>query len=183
MLLESTEILNERLLNRYGKFEDGRALWRVVYSEDQYEKRLTWFTPEGFKLLSPVMVELPKYKQWIHNKYILEKLMPIPESQLRELVGKTSYEPVWTFEDRYGNVLPPKWEAIEIIIRTIHQKSALAVGMPYVDPDNESCPEESLEKRRDRVVKIEEELFGNETDTGDALAHKQAIVVPGVKES
>jgi hypothetical protein len=36
----------------------------------------------------------------------------------------------------------------------------------------------SLEETQQRVETIQKELFGNETDTGDALAHGEAIVVP-----
>src|ERR1043166_1123060 len=118
-MLESIETLNERLENTYGKYENFPR-WRIVYSEDQYEKRLTHYTSEGFELLSPVMMELPKYKQWIHNKYILELIMPIPEFQRHEVVGVLSYEPVWVFEDGRGRPLPPKWEAIQLIIKTVH---------------------------------------------------------------
>jgi hypothetical protein len=171
--MESIEVLNDRLLNLYGKFENVPA-WRIVYSEDQFEKRLTWFTDEGFALLTPVMKLLPKYKQWLHNCYVLERAMPVPITNQKELTELISYEPVWSFVDKNNNSLPPKWEVIEIVIRSIYQASAMAVGAKYKDPEND----EPIAAKAERIAKIEEELFGNESYVGDALAHKQAVVVP-----
>lgn len=34
-------------------------------------------------------------------------------------------------------------------------------------------------KKKMRVDALQQDLFGNETETGDALAHGDAIVVPG----
>ncbi len=173
--MESIEMLNERLLNNYGKFEFV-PLWRVVYSDDQFEKRLSWFTDEGFQLLTPVMKELPKYKQWIHNKYLLERAMPVPMINEQELTGKISYEPVWVFEDGHGNPLPPKWEVIQLVIHSVYQASAMSVGAKYKDPEND--PNEALEIKNQRIIKLEEELFGNESEVGDALKYRQGVVVP-----
>ncbi len=178
--MESVEILNERLLKNYGKVEH-LVQWRIVYSEDQFEKRFTDYTNEGFQLLFPVVREMPKYRQWITNKYILERVMPVSDIDAQQLLGKYSYEPVWVFEDAKGNALPPKWEAITLVISSVYQASARAVGRRYIDPDENS--EEALELKRLRIARIQEELFGNETEVGDALAHKQAIVVPRSYES
>lgn len=178
--MERIETLNERLLNTYGKIEHLQQ-WRLVWSEDQYEKRFTDYTPDGFRLLSPMVAELPKYKQWVHNKYILERVMPVGDIDREQLLGKYSYEPVWVFQDAKGEPLPPIWDAIQLIISSIYQASARAVGAKYRDP--ESNVEEAIEIRRQRLEQMEEELFGNESNVGDALAHKQAIIVPRNYES
>jgi hypothetical protein len=41
----------------------------------------------------------------------------------------------------------------------------------YIDPDNDQ-PEE---KREERLKKLQDDLFGNETSVGDALAHRQGV--------
>jgi hypothetical protein len=50
----------------------------------------------------------------------------------------------------------------------------MAVGAKYKDPESH----EPIAAKAERNAKIEEELFGNESYVGDALAHKQAVVVP-----
>lgn len=177
--MEKIETLNKRLVDRYGIATDSsNPIWRVVWSEDQYEKRLTNWTREGFELLMPVVLELPKYKQWIHEKYVLEMLVRIPEGTSKELtVNSISYEPMWVFQDKEGNPLPPKWEAIELIIASVHaamgHNNAFA---KYKDPD--SSPEGAIQAKQERIAKIEEALYGNESNVTDALAHNQAVTVP-----
>lgn len=174
MILESIETLNERLINIFGKF-NGQPKFRIVWSEDQYEKRLTKYSKEGLELLQPQMVELPKYKQWIHNKYILEQLVPVPENQLHELTTALSYEPLWVFEDNQGNALPPKWQAIHLLIHNLYAQMDSS-SVKYKDP--EATPEGAIEEREKRLAAIQEQLFGNESNTTDALAHNQAVIVP-----
>lgn len=179
-LLESIERINKRLRDQYGIEDTGESTWRVVFSEDEIEKKLSNFTDEGFELLTPIVVERPKYRQWINQKYVLERATPVLNERDRVILDKKySYEPVWVFEDNHGKPLPPKWEAIVVIINTIHKNAAQAVGVKYKDP--ESNKDEALEQKEIRLQKLQEDLFGNETEVGDALAHKQAIVVPGPK--
>lgn len=165
-MLESLEVLNARLLTLFGNFADTvQALWRVSDSEGQFEKRK----------VNGVMLNVRKYT-WIHNKYILERAMPIAPMDSFDLGGIIySYEPVWVFEDRNGNPLPPKWEAIEVIIDQVQRASAKAVGAKYKDPEEGNDP---VEVRMERIKKVEESLFGNESEVCDALAHRQGIVVP-----
>jgi hypothetical protein len=170
--MESLAVINKRLVDHYGKFEDGRPNWRVVWSDDQIEKRLVSHTPEGFELITPVVREVPKY-WYAQHKYILEKLVPVPQVEGNDLTELTSYEPIWTFEDKNGNPLPPIWEAIYLLIQTIHENLAMAGRRaPY------KLPEElgnSPEAREDRIRKLQEELFGNETTVTDALKNDSAV--------
>lgn len=164
--MESLEILNQRLIDFYGS-EAGLPNWRIVWSEDQFEKRLTHHDKNGFELLVPEMRELPKYKQWIHNKYILESLIEVPLENQHELTTKLSYEPIWIFEDKYFKPLPPKWEVCQFVIDTVYEK----LGKKTVYKDTEG----TIEARDARIKNLENELFGNETRIGDGLAHKSAV--------
>ena len=179
-LLEKVERINQRLIDQYGLFENGQANWRVIFSHDEFEYRHGCFATYDVHGNYIGEVEetryVPKYRQWADNLYILERLLPVPDMQRRELVSKLSYEPVWTFRDIKGNPLPPKWEAIVLIIDSVLEASAHAVGVKYKDP--ESDPLEAIEIKKKRVDDLVVDLFGNETQTGDALAHKQAIIVP-----
>ena len=123
------EPVDRRLKDLFGRFDTtDHPMWRVVWSEDQIEKRWTEYTNEGFQLLQPEVRELPKYRQWVDHKYILERLTVFPSFVERDVVDQLTYEPVWVFEDAKGNPLPPKWEAIELIITNVLNKAGAAVG-------------------------------------------------------
>jgi len=175
--LEPISYINQRLKTLYGRFETTEyPLYRVVWSEDEFEKRLTHYTDEGYELLNPEVRELPKYRQWAPNRYILERLVVVPEFVETDLTGRFSYEPLWVFSDRFGNPLPPKWEAIVMIIDQVLKQAAKATGAKYKDP--EADDKSGLDAKRERVEKLTEELFGNETNVGDALAYREGVTVP-----
>jgi len=181
-LIESIESINAKLERVFGKFETGQPVWRVVWSEDQFEKRETDRTDEGLQLLQPEVRLLPKYRQWIHAKYVLERLTPVPDVSRKELADKKlSYEPVWVFEDKHGKYLPPRFDAAKFVIDKIMEQAAKMVGVKYKDP--ESNKEEALEIREKRLEQLHETLFGNETEVGDALRYKEGVVVPRNFES
>ena len=190
--MESISILNDRLLNDFGREDNGLPRWRIVFSDDQYEKRQVTHTPEGFELINPLVQLKPKYRQWIQGKYILERLLWIPQGLVNtDLVDSYSYEPVWTFEDSKGNPLPPRWDVITIIINSILQYSANKTGIEYTRLGENKRPryndgpknqEEELEERKARISALQEELFGNETEVGDALAYKEGVTVPGLSD-
>ena len=175
-LTESINSLNRQLIDLFGiETLTGRPMWRIVWSEDELEKRMINFTEEGLILLTPVVREVPKYRHYIRERYILERLVIIPDIQSKELPSShLSYEPMWTFMDGMGNYLPPNLEAAKFIIDTVlaaQGKSSLA---KYKDPDKEN----PIERKQARVDALEKELFGNETNIGDSLAHGMGIVVP-----
>jgi hypothetical protein len=165
------KFLNRKLKDEYGTTEDF-ANYRVVWSDDQFEKRKTGFTSEGLQLLTPVVRELPKYRQWVKDKYILERLTVVPELIETDLVEKLSYEPVWVFEDTMGNALRPVWGAIKFILDAVTQNTEHSGYTKYAEKP------ESIEEKHERIKELQLELFGNETDLGDALAHREGIVVP-----
>ena len=179
LLIESIELINGQLERHFGSDITGRPYFRIVWSEDQFEKRLTEFTDAGVALLTPEVRELPKYRQWIHAKYILEGLTIVPEPSLGELpVSKFSYEPVWVFEDRDHNYLPPKFDACKFILDNMqHGKAYFA---KYRDPDAD--PLEAKHNAEKRISAIEEELFGNETEASDALRYREGVSLAQTKE-
>ena len=172
------EQLNNYLARDYGYFEGTLPNWRVVWSEDQFEKRLTDRTDEGFELLHKEVRLLPKYKQWAPDSYVLERCLPIPEFVETDLTDKFSYEPVYVFDlTKTDSFSDNFYGAIKFVISTVYTAVSRSVGAKYKDP--EADKEVAAELREQRLRAIEQELFGNETEVGDALAHKQAVIVPG----
>ncbi|MBI3334381.1 hypothetical protein HYZ97_02755 [Candidatus Pacearchaeota archaeon] len=171
-LRESIESINAKLLYEYGVEISAGNLpkFRVVFSNDCYEKRLTDRTDEGFELIQPEVRLLPKYKQWIHEKYILERLVPVVGET--DLVTKVSYEPAWVFQDKNGNYLPPFFDGCKFVIESIF--SAIDKANTHTKYKDKNI---SVEERRAELKKVEQELFGNETDVSDALSYGTGVVV------
>lgn len=167
--LERIEVINKRLTDYYGYFELIYPKFRVVFSDDQYETKMIKESPEGLRLLSPVKCTMLKYN-YIKAKYVLEKITPVPEYLVDDIGQRVSYEPVWVFEDHLGNALPPKWEAIEAIFKSIQM--AMEKKDPYKQDEKAGNTTEALEYQCD---KLQEQLFGNETSLTDALAVGEAV--------
>lgn len=171
-LREPIEDINRKLLEEFGTEFSGSPRFRVVFSEDQFEKRLTDCTDEGFQLLHPEVRLLPKYKQWVKAKYILERLVPVVGET--DLVSKISYEPAWIFQDKNGNYLPPFFEGCKFVIESMY----MAIGKKdtftkYKDKNI------SKEEREAALKKVEDELFGNETNITDDLHTGSGVSMSG----
>lgn len=168
--MERIEVINKRLLEHYGKFETNDANFRIVFSDDQIEKQLCDMTKEGFYLLTPEVQEVKKYP-WIHHKYVLERIVPVPDFQIPLLGRKVSYEPIWVFEDEDKNPLPPVWEAVYWLVNTLLDR------MTYKSPA-EKLPESeqnTFEALEEKAKGLEQVLYGNETQIGDSLATGSAV--------
>ena len=175
-LAETIKTINDSLENLYGTdFTSRRPLFRVVWSNDQYEKRLMDVTDEGWQLLTPQVREVPKYSQWIRDRYVLERLVLVPEQNKKELADATdSYEPLWPFQNAYnGEYLPPRIDACKFVIDSLYAAMGKKSMRKYVEPN----AEKSLELAEERRAKIFEELYGNETDVGDALKYKEGVFI------
>ena len=178
-LVEPIENLNKRLLEHYGKADDNRAIYRIVWANDQHEKRFGTFedfSTEGIYLRTITEArEVPKYP-YLKDLYVLENLVVVPDDSVRELGIKISYEPLFSFMDKAGFPLPPKWEAakwvIDVTRAAIHGDHLKA---KYIDP----LINNSKEENDARIAVMREALFGNESPVGDALANKEStIIVP-----
>lgn len=148
-------------------------IWRVAWSNDQYEHRMTDRTVEGLIMLSPELRILPKY-QWIKSRWILERLVIVPEFQAWELGGKkVSYECIWKFEDRNKEAVPPVFSACQFIIQLVYAAQGHSPMPKYIDPESE----EPIEEQKKRIDLLVEELFGDEssllgrTITGESTAY------------
>lgn len=172
--MEKIETINQRLIDHYGiDSNTGKPIFRVVWSDDQLEKRLVDGV-NGIQFAYPVVMEVKKYP-YLPHLYVLERLVLIPDFQQHELpVSKMSYEPIWAYRDEDGNPIPPIWQPTKFIVDTLYAALGKKSLAKYVDSEKNTTPE-GLDQR---IVELQEELFGNETEVGDALAYKEGIVVP-----
>jgi len=182
-LTETIDSINKQLKELFGiDTISTMPIWRVVFSEDQFELRLGTYddiTPAGLFLRTVTEVrKVPKYKQWIHRKYLLERLVVVPTHNKEELPdAKMSYEPIWVFEDKYGRYLPPRLDAAKFIIDTIYAAQYSNHNLArYKDPENSQEAVEELKKKR--VDNLVEELFGDESSLMLTTMTGESIIVP-----
>lgn len=174
--MQTVESINKQLKENFGiDTISSNPIFRIVWSEDQTEKRIVNTTDSGVALLFPEMRLQRKYN-YIVERYLLERLNVIPEIQRTELGGlKISYEPLFIFEDRNNFPLPPKYEVCEFVIHTIFA----AMGKGNLAQYKEASGEEAIEEKRKRVDSLVRDIYGNETDVSDHLTRKTGIIVPG----
>jgi hypothetical protein len=114
--VENISVINKRLIEYYGKSIDGRANFRIVWSDTQFETRFGTFEVYNGSIFlreETCYKEVPKYP-YIAGKHVLEELKygDFPDMPF----VKSSYEPLWTFMDKDRNALYPIWEAVEVVV-------------------------------------------------------------------
>lgn len=167
--------LNQKLIDEYGYYKASESPnWRLVWSEDEMEQRFGTFedrTASGLFIRRVTEVRnVPKYKQWIRNKYILERIMPNMGN--KEILTKLTYEPVQAFENPEN--APPSWDAIKFTVELVFKRAKAAMGYAHKEPSFEE--QQHLDKVR--IDKIKNEIYGDTSDVADALAYREGIVVP-----
>ena len=173
------DVINELLITHFGTDTvTGLPMWRVSWSEDQFERRLGEYedyTDGGIYLRTVTEVrEVPKYRQWIVRKYVLEQLVGIPPQNQAELPdSKMSYEPMWTFENGKGEYLPPSFEASKFVIDSVNAAIGKQSMHKYNDPDADGA--DGLEAKKKRVDKLTEELFGEDSGLGGAVVYGEGV--------
>lgn len=168
--------INRQLESHFGiSTDDMCPMWRVSWSEDQYEKRKSDVTASGIQLLSPEVIEFKKYS-YIKDRFILENWVIVPEQQQNELLGvKKSYECMWNFSGRNGEAVQPTFDACKFIIDAVYAVKGKSSLRKYVESEEEGNTPEAIEKRTDKLV---EELFGDESGLLLRTVTGEASVVP-----
>jgi hypothetical protein len=173
-ITESLEVLNERLKEHYGiDTESNRPMWRIVWSDDQVEKRYGTFEDYAGPIYLRTVTEVREVKKYTHINppaHVLEHLVGVEGNP--ELLEKTSYEPIFTYQHLLtGKTLPPIWPVTKLVIDSV----MLAMNHPNPFAKYKDNPREEAEKE---FRKMYDYLYGDETNTTDALAYKEGVVVP-----
>ena len=173
--------LNKRLADHFGLFDDGQPNWRVVFSETEMEKRFGTYedrTPSGLLIRVVKEVrEVPKYRHYIKAKYILERLIIVPQEDKEGApVTKLSYEPLWVFEAHNGKMIEPKFEACKFIIDKVMEQLKPSMYPKYAQSNEDAMRADEEEFRR-----IYEGVFGNETEVADALHYGKGVFLDSTK--
>jgi hypothetical protein len=97
--------LNGKLKEVYGLTIDGRNRFRIVWSENCFEKRMNPFGK---------IEELKKYS-YLDKRYIFE--VYTPEAKANPEILSDGYEPFYVFQDKHGKYLEPVWWACEVAVK------------------------------------------------------------------
>lgn len=188
--MQEVESINASLENLFGiDTITGKPIFRVVWSDDQFENRKTKYTDDGIELLHAEVRYLPKYKQYIQSKYILERLVLVPDVNAAELpTQRQSYEPLWVFQTDKGDALAPNLEVCKFVIDTLYAaigKRPLEKIAEAKNPDDANAPirskMEHYEHNKAKIDKLQNEMFGNESALGGQTVNESGdtIIVPG----
>lgn len=187
--IEPIHKINQRLKDIFGQDSStGKAIWRVSWSEDQFEDRqgtYNDYSADGQIWLRTVteVRRVPKYRQWLKELYVLEKLVAVPTINLNDLPDtKISYEPMFPFWDKNGNYLPPKWEVCEFVISLTDAARGKGNMARYSDGIN--TKEDWIVAKQKRINEMIEYLGGDESGLmGQTIgASGSGIIVPSSYE-
>lgn len=173
--------LNRELKRHFGMDDDDMAaMWRVSWSDDQYENRFSKYTPAGIELLFPQLQLLPKYP-WVAGRWMLENRVLVPEVSQSELDGvKKSYECMYAFPTQRGEPIIPSFPACKFLADAVlAAKGKESLGPKYAHPLAGMKSDEIKHHKKMEIDAIMEELFGDEsflmgrTITGEASTMPQ----------
>lgn len=154
------EQINRRLHADYGRTLDGRPIWRIVFSSEQFELKRgvhEEYSPSGNLFIrSWVGVKKCLKYSYLMDKWILERLTfgvsKVPGIAVELVEAKNgSYEPAWVFMDKDGNPLPVNFRICEALF------ARLAAGPQYSSP---TAREQLRQEFEDKEVLELEEYFG-----------------------
>ena len=119
--MTDVENLNKYLISQ-GLSEDNKPLFRLVWSDGIYEHRHGLFRDYvlGTNILIREVTEtrLVRKYNYINQRWILEKWAPGNLTYTKEIPGTESgdYIPVYVFEDKNGDYLPPNMKVLNFIL-------------------------------------------------------------------
>jgi hypothetical protein len=136
-------------LERYGRADDGRVRFRVVWAPEQVEKRAGHFAvvvDSMYLGTTYEMREVPKYS-YMPECYVLEEL--IFGQELAEVPDSKHgiYEPLYTFASKHDVPLPLNLRVLEIVMYArLHPKRQVQI---YHDNKNVRAAKDAARVRQD----------------------------------
>lgn len=114
------EMINSNLA-KVRKNELGLPAYRIVWSDSQQEMRRGTFREFVGNIFIRETVgirEVPKYS-YIKERWILERWAPPDVAFTPEIPGTQfgSFEPIYVFQDKNGNYLPPNLKVAEFLVK------------------------------------------------------------------
>jgi hypothetical protein len=159
--------INKRLVI-FGNNLDKKPIFRVVFSNDQYEHRRGEFEEYSGDIYLRTYIGVKKAKKygWIQSKWILEKWAGGELSYHPDLVTSENgiYVCVYVFEDGKGNALPPLFKVCDIVINRLLRPREYSKALNE-DFDLEQKKENSEVEKLMDIMKLHHEETATEKET------------------
>lgn len=160
--------INRSIAKQYGHDWLRRPIFRIVWSDKQIEVRLgahEIFYGSIYLRTDYGVHTVPKYT-WIKERWILERLFP-NNAAVTGIEADHTYEPLYVFQDKNGNYLPPILRAANLVCW-----SALNPTVKHRDFNTEM-----LEQIAKDAVQIEEYLESESPYIATMLHNREAVTV------
>lgn len=152
------EIVNNQLIQAFGKTHEGKPKFRLVWAFDQTEHRRC-FGKNGIQYLYPQVEEVKKYDYLPNNVWVLERWIYHNNPEVVAVEGG-GYEPVWAFFDKFGKPYRPFWKVVSFVARSAER----GVEKHLTPKDFEIAEREEIDKE---IAEFEEMLGETGTDYGN----------------
>ena len=150
------DVFNTRLADTYGRDDLKRPRFRLVFSEDEYEKRIGNFKGQ-------IGIELAKKYTYIKSKWVMEYLIDCPDEI-------NTYEPFFVFQTKNEEALPVSWKALQkLVFMWLHRED---------ENIHDTTPTEA--EMMDTTYKhFLEVISGEEGHLANSFGAGEAIILPG----
>lgn len=161
-------------LKVWGLNPHGGPLVRLIWSDDSRELRRGTFNEfyRGIFLREFTGVKSCLKYEWIKERWVLERWFPpditfnleLPESK------NGSYEPIYIFQDKFGNALSPNVRVVELICQAMFNQ-------PPTHCEIHAALEDDLDRKdKKETTDLEDGLEMSVIST--QLHQREAIIVP-----
>lgn len=164
------DAVNESLARR-GSSLDGRPIFRVVWSSDQFELRAGMFVDK----YGPIIIREVKAVREVHkynyamDRWVLERLTYLPRENkilADELIGvmNGSYEPLVIFWDESYAPIPVSWSMVERILWNLENyRPERKTAAMFEREEQEELEREALELEQEIGQDQRSALFESES--------------------
>lgn len=109
------------MADNYWKTVDGKPVFRIVWSDDQLEKRIGQFHDFYGEIYVRTFNGLREVRKYpgpeYRERWVLEKFIPMNNPEVWESLAQGGvYEPIWVFRGPNGTYQKPTWKAVQFLI-------------------------------------------------------------------
>jgi hypothetical protein len=116
--------INKLLVKNHGKAFNGKAWYRVAWSENQTEKRVGTFNDFYGEIFIKQFTGLREVRKYdgpdFKERWILEKLMFFDNPEVWGSYHEGTYEPIWVFRGPGGSYQKPNYRSIDFLLGMIN---------------------------------------------------------------
>jgi len=160
-----------KLLSSYGSNPYGKSIFRIVWSDDEYEVRKGTFEEHVGKIYLRTMVAIERVKKYPYLKgmWIFEKWFASPKiDELPESINGI-YECIYAFKSKNGVPLPLDEEVITFIANSL-SKTEERLKNKQILEDITQRSETKLDEREEDILDDASSLLMTQLHIGEAVS-------------